>query len=166
MRALKAAAIAGWSWAALLAVVLRAGAGEAFLTLAPAPCRPSGRVSLRMSSSDSAGVNLVEITSLANLEDMVAAQDERPMMVIVTASWCKACKKVLPAVMDVLAEHPEVRCGRVDMSELGGNRDIKAHLGIRGVPMCIVYKENRRVDHFTGTDQESLMEFISDNLLS
>ena len=60
----------------------------------------------------------------------------RPTVVLFSASWCKPCKAVYPALGSLAIEMPEVDFGIVDIDE---EAELALSLGIMAVPTLKVY---------------------------
>ncbi|CAM9857850.1 unnamed protein product, partial [Chrysoparadoxa australica] len=82
------------------------------------------------------------------------------IMLEVHASWCRACMGVTKRYLKLCAANPQVLCLKLNK---GDHQDVAAKLGVRGLPTFVLYKNGKRIDHFTTTDQDTMEEAILDN---
>jgi thioredoxin-like negative regulator of GroEL len=44
------------------------------------------------------------------------------------------------------------------------SQDVANKLGIRGLPTFVLYKNGKRIDHFTSADKDTIQQNIMDNI--
>ena len=71
-----------------------------------------------------------------------------PVLVDFFATWCQPCKALAPTIDAVSVEYDgKLRVYKVDIDKAP---DTMASYGISGVPTCILFKQGKEVDRFTG----------------
>lgn len=92
---------------------------------------------------------------IKNLEDfdreVVLASADKPVVVIVSASWCGPCKIVKP-VLIALGEKHDFPLVSIDGSS---ERALSSHLGVRSVPTMMVYRNGQEIKRWSGARSEA-----------
>jgi thioredoxin 1 len=89
---------------------------------------------------------------------------ERPMLVIVEgyARSCRACIGVKRVYEKISEEYKaSVRCYRFDAFTVP---KLSQQLGLRAMPTFILFKNGKRIDHFSASSRQALEQNIIDNL--
>ena len=63
------------------------------------------------------------------------------------APWCGPCKMMAPVFEDLSKEHKEVAFAKVNTDE---EQKIAMHLGIRGIPTLVFFKDGKEVSRHVG----------------
>lgn len=75
-------------------------------------------------------------------------------VVIVTADWCGPCKSLKPKIESVTQANG-VKLIRIDG---GADREFAAKLGVRSVPVVILYNGGKEVGRWAGDRSEGQIE--------
>ena len=81
--------------------------------------------------------------------------DEGPTPVLVDfwAPWCGPCRVIAPILEEVAKEmEGKVRIAKVNVDE---SPDIASHLGIRGIPTLILFKEGQVKGQIVGVNSKA-----------
>lgn len=76
------------------------------------------------------------------------------------AVWCGPCKMIDPILHELEDEFPDVEFNFIDVEE---SPDMAISYGVMGVPRVMIYKEDQKVEDFTGYKPK---EFINDLIVS
>ena len=91
-------------------------------------------------------------------------KDRKPHEVVVVmmhANWCRKCKYMIKKYLEVAAQNPQLLCLKIN---LVSQPELGRRLGVRGIPMYIVFKKGDRVDHFYAENEDTLRQSIFDCL--
>ena len=66
--------------------------------------------------------------------------DEKPVLVDFTATWCGPCKMMAPELVRFAQAHKEVWVLKVDIDK---NRETASQFNIQGVPTLILFKKGK-----------------------
>lgn len=102
-----------------------------------------------------------EITSVASLERLILADGGSLLVVEAHSRSCRACigmQRAYERVADAYAGR--ARFARVSADDVPA---MHKHLGIRAMPLFVLYKKGGRIDHFAGASRQRLEELIEDN---
>ncbi len=79
-----------------------------------------------------------------------------PVMVDFWAEWCQPCKAMAPMIEELARKYQgRIKIVQMDVTE---NRDIPARLGIRNLPMFMLFKGGEVVRTITGAYPRSLLD--------
>eukprot|EP00968_Pinguiococcus_pyrenoidosus_P027286 scaffold7363_cov263-Pinguiococcus_pyrenoidosus.AAC.19 len=115
---------------------------------------------------------LIDVTSQEQFDFIIShaagadplSPDQKPhkmVMLMVHATWCRKCKYLMKQYLKVAKAHPEVLCLKLNLAT---NAEVGKSLGIRGVPLFIIYKAGKRIDHFYAENADDLEEQVEDNV--
>lgn len=84
---------------------------------------------------------------------------EAPVLVDFSATWCQPCKMLAPTIEAVAKEYEgRLTVFNVDVEEA---QETAINLGVTGVPTCILFRDGKEVDRFSGNqDINSVRERI------
>lgn len=91
-------------------------------------------------------------------------EDRKPHEVVVVmmhANWCRKCKYMIKKYLEVASQNPQLLCLKIN---LVSQPALGRRLGVRGIPMYIIFKKGERIDHFYAEDDDSLRQSIFDCL--
>ncbi len=107
--------------------------------------------------------HIIDIT-LENAQSMLVEESfKRPVVVDFWASWCEACKSLMP-MLDKLANEygGQFLLAKVDADEL---QMISGQFGVRSLPTVIVMKDGQPVDGFSGAQPEPAIREVLNKVL-
>jgi len=103
---------------------------------------------------------MANLTKLTDSDFETTLQNSAaPVLVDFSATWCQPCKMLAPAIEAISQEYDgRLQVYAVDVEDAP---DTAGHFGVTSVPTCIMFKEGREVDRFTGNqDINSIRERI------
>ena len=77
------------------------------------------------------------------------------------ANWCGPCKQLMPRLMNMEANYPNVKFIKIDID---ANMEYAQSLGIMSVPTILVYKGTTLVNKSIGANVDSVYKKILDTL--
>ncbi|XP_028843929.1 thioredoxin-like [Denticeps clupeoides] len=88
-----------------------------------------------------------------------ALQDAGNKLVVVdfTASWCGPCRMIAPVFKKLSEDIKDVVFLKVDVDDA---QDVSAECEIRSMPTFQFYKNGKKIDEFSGANEESLVKKI------
>lgn len=92
-------------------------------------------------------------------EAVIAASQEKPVLVDFFATWCGPCKSQAPIVEEVAKElEGSAVVGMIDVDE---HPNAAQQYGVMGIPALKVFRNGEVVEEFTGLQQkETLTEAL------
>jgi thioredoxin len=73
------------------------------------------------------------------------------------AEWCGPCKTLIPRLEKISNDYPDVEFVKVDVDQ---NREFCMELGIRSVPVVMIWDGNTLIDKSNGANVESYYKEI------
>ncbi|KAJ7953736.1 Thioredoxin [Quillaja saponaria] len=74
-----------------------------------------------------------------------------------TATWCKPCKHMEPAIREFAEKYTEVEFIRIDVDELMG---VAQEFQVEAMPTFLLIKQGKVVDKVVGAEKEKLQKLI------
>jgi thioredoxin 1 len=103
---------------------------------------------------------VVEVTSIAGLDQIVGAAGNKLVVVDYSTTWCGPCKLVLPKYMELSDRHANViflKCIGDASTEASA---LMKREGVRSVPTFHMWKAGSRVDVVNGARIEEVSDLI------
>mmetsp|Transcript_25931 Transcript_25931/g.40263 ORF Transcript_25931/g.40263 Transcript_25931/m.40263 type:complete len:106 (+) Transcript_25931:240-557(+) len=91
--------------------------------------------------------------TLEEFNALVAASNEKLLVVDFTASWCPPCRMIAPIFEQMAKENPDVTFIKVDVDE---GQDVAAQAGVTCMPTFMFYKDGKKVEQLEGADEATL----------
>ena len=99
----------------------------------------------------------------AEFEQQVLGSDT-PVLVDFWAEWCAPCKMIAPVVEELATEYDgRVKFAKVDVDS---NPQTAMSLGVRSIPMLIIFKAGKAVDQVVGAVPKAVLKKRLDNALA
>lgn len=114
----------------------------------------------RAAASAAAGseANIVNITSAAQFESLIAGAGKKPVIVDFTASWCGPCKMIAPEFARLATENKDTAIFlKVDGD---ANRALVQSKGVQGFPTFHFYVSGTLMESFSGADKSKLANAV------
>ena len=103
-----------------------------------------------------------EIQSHEEWERLVSSSGEDATVIVKwTASWCQPCKAIQPLYESLAAKYPATTFFTADADNLD---DIASKFSVAMLPTFIVYKGEKAVERYTGSNEDKLKSFIDQNM--
>ena len=96
-----------------------------------------------------------ELNSAQDFDAIIA--NNRIALIFYGSAKCGHCKSITPFVAELVTRYPSVAFGHVEVTK------VKVE-GIDGVPVFVVYKDQKPVDKLVGADQEGLVKLLRQNM--
>lgn len=105
-------------------------------------------------------------TSLEHFgQDVLAASQQRPVLVDFWADWCSPCL-VLAPVLERVATELQGAVGLVKLEvDAGENMKLAGHYRVRGFPTVILFRDRQEAGRFSGArSRTQVLEFIEEHI--
>jgi len=109
--------------------------------------------------TDSTPSNPVQVEGRDELDALVDQHDV--VLVDFYADWCGPCKMVEP-IVERLAAETEAVVGKVDVDV---EQSLAASVGVRGVPMMLVFADGEQVEELVGARPEQQLRSLVEGYL-
>ncbi len=106
-------------------------------------------------------VSFIFDVNAATFETRVVDQSHRiPVLVDFWASWCAPCRMLTPLLAKIADEYQ----GAFLLAKVNtdAEKELAARYQVRSLPTVVLFKNGQIVDHFMGTQQESVIKRIID----
>nr|QKY15087.1 thioredoxin h (TRXH) [Polytomella parva] len=87
-----------------------------------------------------------------------AAEAGKAVVVDFHAVWCGPCRAIAPFYESLSAKYSNVVFLKVDVDEVEA---VASECGITGMPTFMLFKNNAKVDEFTGANKEKLETMVA-----
>ncbi len=120
------------------------------------------RVGLTGFSTPTPSADIVETTTQTFKNDVIAASQEKPVIVDFWAPWCGPCKQLTPLLeAAVKAAKGKVKLAKMNIDQ---HPAIAGQLGIQSIPAVIAFKDGQPIDGFMGALPQSEISAFIDRL--
>ncbi|XP_062377104.1 thioredoxin-like [Sardina pilchardus] len=100
---------------------------------------------------------IIEIEDLDGFNKALADAGEKLVVVDFTATWCGPCQNISPFFKAMSEQNTNVVFLKVDVDEA---QDVAQHCDIKCMPTFHFYKNGKRIDDFSGSNQAKLEEMV------
>lgn len=106
---------------------------------------------------------MLDVTDASFDDDVVARSHHEPVLVDVWAPWCGPCRQLGPVLERLSADyHERVRFTKVDSD---ANPESARRLGVRSIPLVVLFHRGEVVDSFIGVQSEAQVRAFIDRHL-
>lgn len=105
--------------------------------------------------NDQKEIGVVDLDSI-NFEQMVSS--ETPTLVDFWAEWCAPCRAMHPIFIRMARKFKKIRFARLNIDQ---NQEIATRLGIKSIPIFIMFKDGNPVDKVVGAVGEPGINLIA-----
>ena len=101
-------------------------------------------------------------TNIKSVEEFNEIIDIKDILIICyfTASWCRPCKQISPFVNEVSSNKKINEKLKIMKIDVDNNAEITEECDVSSMPTFQFYRNNEKIDEFTGADKEKLTEYI------
>ncbi|KAL5518751.1 TRX3 [Sanghuangporus vaninii] len=103
--------------------------------------------------------NITEVTSLLQLNGILAKSPNQLTVIDFHATWCGPCKMVAPTFITLAKEKPNVNFVKCDV-DVG--TDVARKYGIRAMPTFVFIRGGEKVHEIQGADPRRLTEAVNE----
>ncbi|KAK7910336.1 hypothetical protein WMY93_015020 [Mugilogobius chulae] len=101
-----------------------------------------------------------QILSLEEFKAELAAAGNTLVVVDFTAQWCGPCKAMAPKFEKIAEENKDVIFWKVDVDDAP---DVSEFCEIKCMPTFHFYKNEKKVDEFSGANQDTLRAKVAEH---
>jgi thioredoxin len=95
------------------------------------------------------------VTDSTFAREVVAASNERPVLLDCWAEWCGPCRMIAPALDELAAESAGLyRVAKLNVDE---NPQTASSLGVRSIPTLFIYKGGQQVERIVGAQPKQVL---------
>jgi len=95
-----------------------------------------------------------------DFDDFLKEAGSKLVVIDIYADWCGPCKTIAPTFSNMAEEFPDVLFAKVNADE---NSETVQDLNISAMPTFKLYKNGKKIDELTGTNEVALWEKIKAN---
>ncbi|XP_028832442.1 thioredoxin-like [Denticeps clupeoides] len=100
---------------------------------------------------------IVVIEDQDSFDKALAEAGSKLVVVDFTATWCGPCQSIAPFFKSLSQDHEDVVFLKVDVDDA---QDVAQSCEIKCMPTFHFYKEGKKVDEFSGSNQAKLEDMI------
>jgi thioredoxin 1 len=105
-------------------------------------------------NGDSPAMTTKSVTDQSFATDVLGAPG--PVLVDFWAEWCGPCRAIAPALEEISNElGDKVTIAKINIED---NPEVAARLGIRAIPLLMLFKDGQPVDKFEGAAPRSKIQ--------
>ncbi|TRY95913.1 hypothetical protein DNTS_021433 [Danionella cerebrum] len=101
---------------------------------------------------------IVVIEDQEAFDAALANAGNKLVVVDFTATWCGPCQSIAPFFKDLAQKNPDVVFLKVDVDDA---QDVAQSCEIKCMPTFHFYKEGKKLDDFSGSNQAKLEEMVN-----
>ncbi|XP_059655929.1 thioredoxin H2-like [Cornus florida] len=107
---------------------------------------------------------VLELHSSAKWRAHLQASKESTKLIVIdfTASWCRPCGFIEPAINEFAAKYTDVKFIKIDVDEL---MDVAQEFEVQTLPTFVLIKEGVAVDKIVGVKKEELQNKIEKHMV-
>ena len=93
--------------------------------------------------------------------DVKNITNDKVIFIKFTATWCGPCKKVSPVYESCAEQNSDHTFYEIDIDDFS---DLQDGENVSSIPYFIAYYNGNKIDSLSGSNKESLVEFVKTNI--